>query len=200
MVISIIQVCSISSAPLLWVVDLSFYVYISLDFFLPNSIFICIYTEKALELLFGYLATAGDDEAAVQIHCMALLGGCYTCLSITLICLGIFQPSSNARKFALVSFAIMQGMAIRAQFRLPSTMDKKGGGGNETQAEEEESEEGVSMKEIAVPLLHTVLLSIALVGATLSRTDAHRARIVRNRKKAELYLKQAKKVAFKKQE
>ena len=88
--------------------------------------------------------------------------------------LGLFQPSSNARKFALGAVALLQYLNIKTQYNYPIR------------------EEGPpeSMIEMPIPL-SLGLMGIALVGALFSKTDGQRRQIVRNRKKAELYARHA---------
>jgi TRAP-type C4-dicarboxylate transport system permease small subunit len=111
---------------------------------------------------------------------VAVLGGAFACIAIVLISLGLFQPSSNARKFALAAYATLQYFNIRNRYRFPIN-------GKDTPE---------SMMEMPIPLL-IALQTIALVGALFSRTDGERAQIVRNKKKAALYAKHAVKVAKK---
>lgn len=91
-----------------------------------------------------------------------------------LIMLGFFQPSSNARKFALAAVALMQYLNIRVQYNYPV----------------KEGEPPESMMEMPIPI-SLGLMGIALVGALFSKTDGQRRQLVRSRKKAELYAKHA---------
>jgi hypothetical protein len=50
---------------------------------------------------------------------VAVLGGAFACIAIVLISLGLFQPSSNARKFALAAYATLQYFNIRNRYRFP---------------------------------------------------------------------------------
>jgi hypothetical protein len=74
-------------------------------------VFFYPFLEEAFEQLFGFPA-----EDPTQIHCVAVLGGAFACIAIILISLGLFQPSSNARKFALAAYAILQYFNIRNQY------------------------------------------------------------------------------------
>jgi hypothetical protein len=138
-------------------------------------VFLYRFLEETFEKLYGF-----PTENPAKIHCVAVLGSAFACIAVILIFLGLFQPSSNARKIALAAFAMMQYFNIRNQYRFP--VDGK--------------DPPESMIEMPIPLL-IFLQIIAMVGALFSRTDGQRAEIVRNKKKAALYVKHAAKVAKK---
>lgn len=120
-------------------------------------------TEAAFEELF---AVAPEDP--IQIHCVAVIGGFALFVSLTLFSLGLFQPSSNARKFALGAFAVLETLNIANQYRFPV----RG-----------EDHPPASVMEMPQPILFA-MLAVALLGATLSKTDAQRREIVRAKQKA----------------
>ncbi|CAB9528789.1 expressed unknown protein [Seminavis robusta] len=132
--------------------------------------------EETFEQLFGF-----PVESPLQAHFVAVLGGNFACISITLLGLGLFQPSSNARKFVLAGYAVLQYYNIMNQYRFP------------VKGEDDPPE---SMAEMPIPLL-IILMSIALFGVLFGRTDGQRAELVRNKKKAQLYAKHAQKVSKK---
>lgn len=144
---------------------------------------LCICTE-----LFGSLLTLeGSFEAMfgipvedpIQTHCIAVIGAFLAFVSIVMFCLGLFQPSSNARKFALGAFAICEALNVYTQYRFPI---------------QGEDHPPSSPLEMPIPLLFG-LMGIALLGAALSKTDAQRREIVRSKQKAKskaaLYAKHA---------
>ena len=115
-----------------------------------------------------------DSAMAIAHHFIAIAGGMAASIGIILIMLGFFQPSSNARKFALAAVAFLQYANIRVQYRYPVKDGKP----------------PESLLEMPIPL-SLGLLGVALVGALFSKTDGQRRQTVRNRKKAELYAKHA---------
>jgi len=112
-----------------------------------------------------------SDEPPINsdVHMVHVIGGMSASIGLTLILLGLFQPSSNARKFALVSFALLQYLNYKTHYKYPIN-----------------EEDGPP--ELSITL---GLMGIALVGALFSKTDGERRQIVRSRKKAELYTKHA---------
>lgn len=93
--------------------------------------------------------------------------------------LGVFQPSSNARKIALVAFSILQLLSITTQYRFPL---------------HGEDQSPASPLEMPLPVLFG-LMALSLAGAVLSKTDAQRRETVRQKQKAKskavLYAKHA---------
>lgn len=118
-------------------------------------------------------------EDPLHSHFIAVIGGFAAFVSLVMITLGLFQPSSNARKFALVSFAILEALNISTQFRLPV---------------HGEDNPPKSLTEKPMPIL-LALMTVALLGAGLSKTDAQRRAEVRRKQaaksKAVLYAKHA---------
>jgi hypothetical protein len=118
-------------------------------------------------------------EDPAQAHFVAIIGGFAIFVSIVLFSLGLFQPSSNARKFALGAFAVLEMLNIATHYRFPV----KG-----------EEHPPSSPLEMPLPVLFG-LLGVALLGAGLSKTDAQRREIVKAKQKAKskavLYAKHA---------
>ena len=119
--------------------------------------------EGTFEEVFGVYV-----EDPIQTHCIAVIGGFSAFVSIVMFSLGLFQPSSNARKFALGAFAVLQALNISAQFRFPVN-----GEGHPPE----------STLEMPLPLLY-FLLAVGLLGAILTKTDAQRRELVRAKQKA----------------
>lgn len=129
--------------------------------------------ETVLVQVFGIHENA-EKESSVAHHFIAITGAMAASIGIILIMLGFFQPSSNARKFALAAVALLQYFNIRVQYRYPIF----------------DGEPPESILEMPIPL-SLGLMGIALIGALFSKTDGQRRQIIRNRKKAELYAKHA---------
>jgi len=104
----------------------------------------------------------------LQTHLIAIIGGFSVFVSMVMFCLGLFQPSSNARKFALGAFALLEALNISSHYRFPV---------------QGEDHPPASPLEMPLPILFA-LMGVALLGATLSKTDAQRREIARAKQKA----------------
>lgn len=129
--------------------------------------------ETVLEQILG-VPPVQHRESVLLHHFIAIIGGMSGCLGLVLMMLGFFQPSSNARHFALGSFAMLQYLNIKAHYNYPV----------------KEAGPPESMMEMPLPLLMG-MMGIALIGVIFGKTDGHRRQILRSRKKVELYAKHA---------